>query len=83
MYFAREYGCCEFLFVRTKTSKRMINILNKSIESAEDDFNLTNMIIDYKERQREKVLTRMKEVFRELFVINPNKDKKNMIKNNR
>ena len=38
------------------------------MDKVDNDFNLTNIIIDYKERQREKVLTKMKSRFGELFV---------------
>ena len=81
MYFAQEFGCCEFLCVRTRNSKRLIGILNKSFDESADDFNLTNMIIDYKERQRERVLTRMKDVFRELFITNPQNEINDKLKN--
>ena len=42
--------------------------VDNSIDKVDNDFNLTNMIIDFKERQREKVLTKMRNKFRELFI---------------
>ena len=38
------------------------------MEKIEGDFNLTDIIIDFKERQREKILKKMAENFRAQFI---------------
>ena len=45
-----------------------MKILDKNFETLEADFNLTHMIIDYKERQREKIMIKMKENFEKIFM---------------
>ena len=46
----------------------MNKIPEDNAESLEIDFNLTNMIVDYKERQRDRILTKLREHLREKFV---------------
>jgi len=45
--------------------------LEESIEKIDNDFNLVDIIIDYKERQKEKILTKMKTKFYALLVADP------------
>ena len=59
------------LTVRSSRQNRVFNVLEESIEKIDNDFNLTNVIIDYKERQKEKILVKMKSKFYALFIANP------------
>ena len=68
MYFATQYSTCELLCIRGKTNTRLLSVLNKSTDEVDTDFNLTNLIVDYKERQREKILNKMKQAFREKLI---------------
>ena len=68
MYLSTQYSTCEFLCVKGR-NKRLLSVLNKSTDEVDNDFNLTNIIIDYKERQREKILNKMKQVFREKLIV--------------
>lgn len=43
-------------------------MLEKSLDENENDFNLINLVIDYKERQREKALNKMQSKFKEKLV---------------
>ena len=69
MYFATQYSTCEFMCIRGRNNTRLLSVLNKSAEETDTDFNLTNIIIDYKERQREKILNKMKISFREKLIV--------------
>ena len=80
MYFASQYSTCEFMCVRSRNNERLLSVLNKSAEETDTDFNLTNIIIDYKERQREKVLNTMKQVFREKLIVKAGTNAKNKMK---
>ena len=58
-FYMHNYKCCQFLCLRDKTTKRMKNILDKNFKTCNADFNLTHIIIDFKERQRAKILAKM------------------------
>ena len=61
------------MVVRSKLQKRVKKVLDESSEKIDNDFNLTNVIIDYKERQREKIMGKMKKRFQDLFVVSSRK----------
>ena len=56
------------LTVCSKKQKRLKLLVDNSMDKVDNDFNLANLITDYKERQRDKALTKMRSRFRELFV---------------
>ena len=54
--------------LRDKKSKRINSILEKNFESLEVDFNLTHLILDFRERQRANILEKMKSNFHDRFM---------------
>ena len=66
-FFIQNYKCAEILCLRDKKSKRIKKILDKNFETTDVDFNLTHLILDYKERQRAIILEKMRANFHERF----------------
>ena len=74
-----QYSCISFIFVRSEKSKRLKTVLEECSDKIENYFNLNNVIIDYEERQMEKLMKKMKKKFYELFVVNHTKDKNDVL----
>ena len=62
--------------IRDKQSRRLHNIIGQYSDTVDCDFNLTEMIVDFKERQREKVLQKFRDGLRKAFT-GGNNNKKN------
>ena len=55
MYLVQNYNCLEWFLLTDPTSKRLKNVIDQYFDKTDNDFNLTNMIIDFKERQQGKI----------------------------
>ena len=70
MYFMTQYDFAARICIRSRENKRMIRVVNDSLEKTENDFNLTSMITEYKGRMQEKILNKMKSEWRDMFIVN-------------
>ena len=69
MYLATQYDIFEKVVLRSNQDKQLKESLDKCMNQNDFDFNLTSLILDYKERQRKLLMDKFKKALYEKLII--------------